>query len=96
MADADARNNEANLVPTITATDFEEVLKARLSEIVPEPKKQEVTRVVHEVVAASFQGPLPPPSILRGYDEITPGAAERIIAMAERSKPTGIPGNNGP
>jgi hypothetical protein len=50
MADTDDRNNEANLVPTITATDFEEVLKARLSEIIPEPKKQEVTRVVHEVV----------------------------------------------
>lgn len=31
----------------------------------------------------SFSGPLPPPSILRQYDEVVPGAAERIIKMAE-------------
>lgn len=36
------------------------------------------------VVAAGMRGPLPPPSILQGYDRVVPGAAERIIAMAER------------
>jgi uncharacterized membrane protein len=64
---------------------LEEVLRAKLGEIVPETKKQEVTRVVHEVFA-SFHGPLPHPSILQGYDEISPGAAERIIAMAEKEQ----------
>ncbi|MBD3270668.1 DUF2335 domain-containing protein [Candidatus Peregrinibacteria bacterium] len=34
-------------------------------------------------VAASFSGPLPPPSILHGYENIQPGFAERIIKMAE-------------
>ena len=29
-------------------------------------------------------GPLPPPEMLRRYDEIVPGAAERILAMAEQ------------
>jgi len=29
------------------------------------------------------EGPLPPPAILKHYDAIVPGAAERIIAMAE-------------
>lgn len=32
----------------------------------------------------TFSGPLPPPEILQGYDDVLPGAAERIIAMAER------------
>lgn len=64
---------------------LEDVLSAKLGEIVPEPKKQEVTRVVHEVFA-SFHGPLPHPSILRGYDEVSPGAAERIIVMAEKEQ----------
>jgi uncharacterized membrane protein len=64
---------------------LEEVLTAKLGEIVPEPKKREVTRVVHEVFA-SLQGPLPHPSILHRYDEIAPGAAERIIAMAEKEQ----------
>lgn len=32
----------------------------------------------------SFSGPVPAPETLKGYDLIVPGAAERIIAMAER------------
>lgn len=32
----------------------------------------------------SFSGPLPPPTVLEKYDQILPGAAERIIKMAER------------
>ena len=33
--------------------------------------------------AQSFEGPIPPPSVLEQYDKISPGAAERIIRMAE-------------
>ncbi len=35
-------------------------------------------------VATSFSGPLPPPNILEGYEKIIPGAADRIITMAEK------------
>ncbi|HZW94289.1 MAG TPA: DUF2335 domain-containing protein [Candidatus Eremiobacteraceae bacterium] len=35
------------------------------------------------IQAASFSGPLPPPDALERYNQILPGAAERIIAMAE-------------
>jgi uncharacterized membrane protein len=83
MAADDDRGKQPNLFPVSDA--LEELLRSKLSQFVPEPQKQEVTRVIHEVVA-SFQGPLPPPSILRGYDDIIPGAAERIIAMAEREQ----------
>jgi uncharacterized membrane protein len=31
-----------------------------------------------------YQGPLPPPEILKGYDLVNPGFAERVMAMAER------------
>lgn len=31
-----------------------------------------------------YQGPIPHPDILRGFEEIVPGAADRIIAMAEQ------------
>ena len=40
-------------------------------------------RRVGMVVQSSFEGPLPPPEILRRFDEVVPGAAERIIRMAE-------------
>lgn len=36
------------------------------------------------ITAQQFSGPLPPPEILRRYNETVPGCAERIIAMAER------------
>ena len=38
------------------------------------------------IEAASFSGPLPPPSMYRGYDEVLPGSAERILAMAEKEQ----------
>jgi uncharacterized membrane protein len=31
----------------------------------------------------AFAGPLPPPEVLEHYNQVLPGAAERIIAMAE-------------
>lgn len=37
--------------------------------------------VVHQ--SESFSGPLPHPDILKKFDEVAPGAAERIIKMAE-------------
>lgn len=38
----------------------------------------------HLSTSLSVSGPLPPPFILEQYDQIVPGAAERIIAMAEK------------
>ena len=35
------------------------------------------------LVEASWTGPLPPPQALQQYDEILPGAADRIFRMAE-------------
>ena len=40
-----------------------------------------VTRT--EVLATSYSGPIPPAEQLRQYEDICPGAAERILAMAE-------------
>jgi uncharacterized membrane protein len=36
-----------------------------------------------QAMMRSFSGPLPPPEALERYNQILPGAAERIIAMAE-------------
>ncbi len=35
-------------------------------------------------VVQHYQGPLPPPAMLRGYEELVPGGVARILAMAER------------
>lgn len=39
-----------------------------------------------EVVQRSFSGPLPPPDLLREYNQIVPGLAERIARMAEKEQ----------
>jgi uncharacterized membrane protein len=39
------------------------------------------TTVTHQ--SASFHGPIPHPALLKGYEEILPGAADRILRMAE-------------
>lgn len=33
-----------------------------------------------------FSGPLPPPDVIKNYDQILPGSAERIFAMAEKEQ----------
>lgn len=38
------------------------------------------------LVGASFSAPLPPPAMLREYNEVLPGLAERIVTMAERDQ----------
>jgi uncharacterized membrane protein len=46
------------------------------------PKQNGVRRETLEVMT-SFQGPLPSPEILQGFESVLPGAAERIMRMAE-------------
>jgi uncharacterized membrane protein len=49
-----------------------------------DPKeRQKVAQLVSVVFQRHFSGPLPPPEILAQYNEIVPGAAERILKMAE-------------
>ena len=49
----------------------------------PEDEHAEV-QMVTAASAASFSGPLPPPSYIREYEEVLPGSADRILQMAER------------
>lgn len=46
--------------------------------------KEEVISITRSMIRKEhFSGPLPPPKIIKDYDEILPGAAERIFALAE-------------
>lgn len=52
----------------------------------PEPElanPEQVKRVIAEVIQSEFSGPIPPPNIIAGYENVVPGAADRIITMAE-------------
>nr|DAF77721.1 MAG TPA: putative membrane protein [Caudoviricetes sp.] len=43
-----------------------------------------VKKVVIKAMREEFNGPIPHPDIIKGYEEILPGSADRIIAMAEQ------------
>lgn len=47
-------------------------------------KKEQVRQVVAEVIQSEFSGPIPPPNIIKGYEDVLPGAADRILSMAEK------------
>jgi uncharacterized membrane protein len=48
---------------------------------------EEKSIALHQAeVSVEFSGPLPPPQALKAYDMVVPGAAERIISMAERQQ----------
>jgi uncharacterized membrane protein len=66
------------LIKTVAGKTFESI---------PKSERPKVAQIVGSVVFQSsiqqFSGPLPPPEHLREYEQIVPGAAERLIKMAE-------------
>jgi len=40
--------------------------------------------LTYQTMLTTFQGPLPHPDILKGYNEVVPNGAERIFALAEK------------
>jgi uncharacterized membrane protein len=51
----------------------------------PRSGPQQSGRVIRqETIEVAFTGPLPHPQILQGYEQACPGAASRIIEMAEQ------------
>ena len=51
--------------------------------ILPEETQSESQRTLHQV-SVQHQGPIPSPVVLQQYEDIIPGAAERILQMAEQ------------
>jgi len=55
---------------------------------IPQAKRDIITKAFISITAirqaSSFRGPIPPPQILKGYNEVIKDGAERIITMAEK------------
>ena len=59
-------------------------LSAALEGKVGRPELRQAADIVARVTVAQFSGPLPHPGHLGEYENIMPGAADRIIGMARR------------
>lgn len=41
---------------------------------------------VRAIVCQHFQGPVPPPSMLKKYDQLVPGLANRLVELTEKEQ----------
>lgn len=53
---------------------------------VQDRKRDAKLLAIHHMECREFSGPLPPPELLKAYNEIIPDGAIRIIAMAEKQQ----------
>jgi uncharacterized membrane protein len=58
--------------------------KKTSTEITPSTQNDEDVQIIQQL--RHFSGPLPSPENLLHYDKVTPGAAKRIIKMAEKNQ----------
>ena len=50
----------------------------------PAETREEIGQIMASITRSVYRGPIPPPEILKGYDLVKPGFAERVFVMAER------------
>lgn len=49
----------------------------------PQPQSPPNARLMGMIAKYSFSGPIPPPEVIKKYEEAIPGSGNRIISMAE-------------
>ena len=49
----------------------------------PTETREKSVQMKASITRSVYRGPLPPPAILKGYDLVKPGFAERVFVMAE-------------
>lgn len=79
--EATVGTNERSLTSEVR---IEDAIERALEGKVARKDLPEVARRITQIaVSEQFSGPMPHPRHLREYDEVLPGAAERILSMAE-------------
>lgn len=78
---APARKNECSKDDESTSDLVEHVIENPevLTRVLDEPR-------VQSIVLQRFQGPVPPPSLLREYESLVPGLANRLVELTEKEQ----------
>ena len=83
------RQNQSGNSDNIDIPDdgIEKKLEREIGSLVQSGQKKQIISRVQKIMAQEhFSGPLPHPRHLIEYDAILPGAAERILTMAEKAQ----------
>lgn len=80
------QNQVAESTPELPPT-IEGEIDRQIGDLLPQGSRAEAVRRISTTLQAEFfSGPIAHPRHLREYEQICPGAAERIISMAERQQ----------
>lgn len=71
----------SSLQPTLDS-EVEEIVE----DIEKRPKSEQRAMIAHVVSQSLYKGPIPPAEMLKEYEKVLPGSADRIISMAERQQ----------
>jgi len=66
--------------------DNQVILPDKILENEPPEKILEVAQAVAIAMVESFSGPLPSPEMLKQYEEVLPGLAERLVVIHEKDR----------
>lgn len=79
QAEANPERQKGNVEDESSA--IQEIIK-----MVPEEDRERALSALTIIRQESFAGPIPPPQVLKGYEDILPGSADRILTMAENQQ----------
>ena len=82
---SETQSEKAQEVLSKPAADTKPEASLQVDAEMEEEQREQVRQVVTSVMS-EFSGPLPPPSIMKGYEDIVPGSADRILSMAENHR----------
>jgi hypothetical protein len=88
IPESPSESGTAATTPNPSAKPPKQQLRESLKEAIGSVPNQEqlVERVVSVVSQEFFGGPIPHPRHLQAYEDICPGLAKRIVAMAEKAQ----------
>lgn len=79
--------SEAELIEAIEIEKAVTQINPKIFHGIDAKKKKEIIATTVSVIATKqHSGPLPSPETFQGYENVLPGAAERIITMAEKQQ----------
>lgn len=84
---ASPKSQNSSITEVRATEDISDAIARQIGDIVPQKQRDViVARMTSLMVSEHFTGPIAHPRHLKGYEEVTPGAADRIIAMAEKQQ----------